>query len=68
MMLVDTSIAAAELGAKPDHIRHLAREGKLPCYRLGGKYLFDLDEVLKAIRHERRDDQTQEAGIRSIDG
>jgi excisionase family DNA binding protein len=58
---MDSQTLADELGTNADHIRHLAREGKLPCFKLGGKYLFDLPEVLRSIRHERPREQREEA-------
>ena len=33
-------------------IRKMAREGKLPCYHLGKKHLFDPEEVIRFIKEK----------------
>jgi excisionase family DNA binding protein len=46
MDLVNVGVAARELKVGPQFLRQLAREGKIPSYRLSRRTLrFDLDEL-----------------------
>lgn len=62
MKLVDTATLAVALGVTPQHVRRLARQGKIQCVgtkrpgRIGRPTkLFDLDVAFKAVRGELDD-------------
>ncbi|MGD3151936.1 helix-turn-helix domain-containing protein [Tsukamurella tyrosinosolvens] len=44
--LIDTSEAAAVLGISTDAVRALARRGRLPAYRAGGRWVFPAQDVV----------------------
>ena len=48
--LSTTAEIAECLREHPNTIRRLAAEGRLPHYRIGTKYLFDLSEIKEATR------------------
>lgn len=54
--LVPTSAVAVRLGMKPDSVRKLAAEGKIPAIRFGARsfWRFDPDEVEAAIQRAKR--------------
>ena len=31
----------------PYTVRRLAREGKIPCFKVGGQWRFDIEEIIK---------------------
>ena len=41
---------AAHFKVSAQSVRKWALDGKIPCYRLGAQYRFDLAEVLKTLR------------------
>ena len=48
---IDTRTAAEELQISEQHLRQLAREKRIPCYRLSERILrFDLKEVREFMR------------------
>ena len=47
--LVNTKTLAEILDLPPTSVRRYAREGKLPCKRIGRLLRFDIDDVNKAI-------------------
>ncbi len=64
MKLVDTATLAVALGVTPQHVRRLARQGKIQSVgtkrpgRIGRPTkLFDLDAAFKAVRGKLDDDQ-----------
>jgi len=53
--LVDAKKVSKALHVSEELLRKLAREKKIPCYRLSSRTLrFDLDEVRKFMRNEAR--------------
>lgn len=51
MDLVNVKVAAREIQVDPQFLRQLAREGKIPSYRLSRRTLrFDLDELKAWMR------------------
>ncbi|HMU55007.1 MAG TPA: helix-turn-helix domain-containing protein [Nitrospira sp.] len=48
MSLLTAKELAAELGLKPKFVRTLALTGKIPAFRFGSEWRFDLDKVLAA--------------------
>ena len=55
--LVTAGELAVLLGVTTETIRHWARDGRIPCLRVGQKTIrFDRDSVLEAIRGELREE------------
>jgi len=48
--LVGAVELAAAFGIHPSHARRLARQGRLPSYKIGGQFRFDLEEVKRWCR------------------
>lgn len=48
--LISRGELAEKLGLSPQTIFNYVREGKIPFFRIGKNYLFDLEEVKNAIR------------------
>ena len=44
---------ALELGLEDWQIRKLAREGNIPCYKIGRLFRFKLNEVLESIKYNK---------------
>ncbi len=49
-VLVGAVAIAAVFRIHPSHARRLARQGRLPCYRIGNQLRFDLEEVKRWCR------------------
>ena len=49
-VLVGAAELAAVFGIHPSHARRLARQGRLPSYRIGDQFRFDLGEVKRWCR------------------
>lgn len=49
MTMLKAKDLAKELQFHPDHIKKLAREGKIPGERRGNRWFFSKEEVLKAL-------------------
>lgn len=47
--LVTVKELAKELRCSPDHVYRLARDGRIPSYRVGRAHRFKLAEVMEAI-------------------
>jgi excisionase family DNA binding protein len=59
--LVDTRGAGAYTGLGERYIRRLRSERKIPCVRIGGRLLFDLDDLDRLIE-EHREPAVEAAG------
>ena len=52
---VTTMVVAAELGVRPETIRRWAQEGRLPYLRAGGRYRFNIQQVVESLKVRRAD-------------
>ena len=52
MPLIDAKTLAKELGFTPTQIRKLALRGKIPAYKFGSEYRFNLQAVLDSARYK----------------
>src|SRR5229473_1651837 len=50
----------------PAHARRLARRGQLPCYKIGGQFRFDLEEVKRWCRESLSDGRQPEKVSRNL--
>lgn len=50
--LLKTEELARELQITPETVRKLAKAGKLPSYRIGSAYRFDLQEIQMTTKQE----------------
>jgi excisionase family DNA binding protein len=57
--LVSAFVLATFLGCSPATVYQRAKQRLIPCYRLGDRILFDLDEVLQAIRQPAETEQIE---------
>jgi excisionase family DNA binding protein len=48
----DVTTTAARYRMHPDTLRQMAREGRVPYYRLGRAFRFDLEELDALFRHD----------------
>jgi excisionase family DNA binding protein len=51
--LVEPQTIAKRLGFSPRHITRLAARGIIPGYRIGARWRFNVDEVLRALEAQR---------------
>jgi len=52
MPLIDAKTLAAELQLSPKKVRQLAATEKIPAFKFGSKYRFDLQAVLESARYK----------------
>ena len=52
LQLVDAKTVGDCLGLEVSTVRKWARLGRLPCYRLGRRVCFDLDEIAEKLKAE----------------
>jgi excisionase family DNA binding protein len=45
-------VAASTIGLSEDALRKAARNGTIPCLKIGNRYLFYLDQVLDLLRSQ----------------
>ena len=53
--LIHTEQLAAQLQVPRTRIQAWAREGRIPAYRAGRRFLFDPDEVKEVMRRRARE-------------
>ena len=57
---------AERLNCSSSAIRRLAAKGRIPSYRVGDEYRFEIDEVLRAMRTPAA--STSKAGVAASEG
>lgn len=50
--LVTAEVLAEELTLRTDRIYELARQGRIPCHKIGRAVRFDIDEVRASFTHQ----------------
>lgn len=51
-ILVDSKALSKEVGINERTLRNMANEGRIPGYKIGYQWRFDLEEVLQYCRKE----------------
>lgn len=51
------------LGIKQGSLYHMTSEGKIPCYRVGGKLVFFESEIIKWVEERRKLSDTEAINI-----
>lgn len=49
-LLISANALAPRLSVSAEHLRRMARQGKISHYEIGGRLLFDEEEVLREAR------------------
>lgn len=52
LILLDVRELAARLDVSPGTVQHWERLGRIPCIRTGRRVVYNLDEVVRALRRE----------------
>lgn len=66
MALVGTKEAARQLGLSEDTLKRWASAGKVPAYRVGRCFKFDVDELRGHFRHRVPEDLKTPTGLRNL--
>lgn len=51
--IINTKQLAEVLKSSPQTIKRLVQQGKIPAFKLGTRYRFDLSEVLEALENQK---------------
>lgn len=54
--------AASTLGLSEYALRKAAKDGSIPCLKIGGRYLFYMDQVLELLRSQAQANVKQYGG------